>query len=200
MAFHSKGNSASTFARSHRRDKESILGLSGWLFADLLLAIAIVFLVVQETPGDSADAAAPTTTTTTTTTVPAVKSGLIADPSEQLIITVPGGARANLSSDGFRNILERSIQIKFSQSGMGITTDGLREQNYRVGFVIWFAGRTEESTRSYRVHFNTFVEWLLDEDLRAENQEVPGLPGYRNDDLRDTNDLQMRVFLFKSLQ
>jgi hypothetical protein len=122
MAFHSKGGSASTFGRSHRRDKESILGLSGWLFADLLLAIAIVFLVVQETPGDSADAAAPTTTTSTT--VPAVKSGLIADPSQQLIVTVPGGARANLSPGGFRNILERNLQIKFSQSGLGITTEG----------------------------------------------------------------------------
>lgn len=198
MAFHSKGGSASTSARSHRRDKESILGLSGWLFADLLLAIAIVFLVVQETPGDSAEATAPATTTSTT--VPAVKSGLIADPREQLILTIPGGARANLSETGFRKILERNLQIKFSQSGMGITTEGLRDQNYRVGFVIWFAGSTEESTRSYRVHFNTFVEWLLDEGLRAENQDIAALPGYRDDSLIGTDHLQMRVFLFKSLQ
>jgi hypothetical protein len=131
--------------------------------------------------------------------VPAVKSGLIADPSQQLIVTVPGGARANLSPGGFRNILERNLQMKFSQSGLGITTEGLKDQNYRVGFVIWFAGSTEESTRSYRMHFNTFVEWLLDKGLRAENQDIPALSGYRDDDIR-IGDLQMRVFLFQSLQ
>ena len=54
MAFHSKGGSISRFARTNRRDKESILGLSGWLFADLLLAIAVIFLVVQDKPSQKA--------------------------------------------------------------------------------------------------------------------------------------------------
>jgi len=39
-----KGDSGSDEAKS------SIVGLSGWLFADLLLALAIVFLVASETP------------------------------------------------------------------------------------------------------------------------------------------------------
>jgi hypothetical protein len=210
MAFHSKGGSASTFGRSHRRDKESILGLSGWLFADLLLAIAIVFLVVQETPGDSADAAAPTTTTSTT--VPAVKSGLIADPAEQLIITVPDGARVNLSAGGFRDILKRNLQIKFGQSGGSADTAFLRDQNYRIGFVIWFAGTTSQSERSHKSHFGTFVNWLLDEGLVVDTQLIkspsgdfdfskfPSLSNYTATALEGTNDVLMRVFLFKSLQ
>jgi len=48
------------FSRSHRqignpdaaqgRDRHAIVGLSGWLFADLLLAVAVVFLVAETTP------------------------------------------------------------------------------------------------------------------------------------------------------
>jgi hypothetical protein len=209
MAFHSKGGSASTFGRSHRRDKESILGLSGWLFADLLLAIAIVFLVVQETPGDSADAAAPTTTTSTT--VPAVKSGLIADRDQQLIITVPDGARANLSQGGFRDILDRRIQMKFDQSNIRTTPEYLRNENYRVGFIIWQAATNDESSRAFRSYFSTFVSWLLAEGLVVDSQlektssgdfdfsEFPSLSGYKDNQLEGTNDVRMRVFLFKSL-
>ena len=48
------------FSRSHRqfgspdapkgRDRHAIVGLSGWLFADLLLAVAVIFLVAETTP------------------------------------------------------------------------------------------------------------------------------------------------------
>lgn len=48
------------FSRSHRqvgssdapqgRDRHAIVGLSGWLFADLLLAVAVIFLVAQTKP------------------------------------------------------------------------------------------------------------------------------------------------------
>lgn len=42
------------------------MGLVGWVFADLMLALVIVFLATQ--PGDPRAGATPTTTTTTTTT------------------------------------------------------------------------------------------------------------------------------------
>jgi hypothetical protein len=48
------------FSRSHRqpgypdepqrRDRHAIVGLSGWLFADLLLAVAVIFLVAETIP------------------------------------------------------------------------------------------------------------------------------------------------------
>jgi hypothetical protein len=59
------------FSRSHRqvgaedgpeeRDRHSIVGLSGWLFADLLLAVAVIFLVATEVPkfSDEAEANGP---------------------------------------------------------------------------------------------------------------------------------------------
>ena len=47
-------------SRRNRRDysnpddaKSSIVGLSGWLFADLLLALAVVFLVASDRPSQS---------------------------------------------------------------------------------------------------------------------------------------------------
>lgn len=36
---------------SQRRDRHAIVGLSGWLFADLLLAVAVIFLVANDKPG-----------------------------------------------------------------------------------------------------------------------------------------------------
>jgi len=55
------------FSRGHRsvgaedgsqeRDRHAIVGLSGWLFADLLLAVAVIFLVATEVPkfGDESE-------------------------------------------------------------------------------------------------------------------------------------------------
>jgi len=53
------------FSRSHiggggtpgsKRDRNAIVGLSGWLFADLLLGIAVIFLVGSDPPGKPAQA------------------------------------------------------------------------------------------------------------------------------------------------
>ena len=53
------------FSRSHRqfgspdapqgRDRHAIVGLSGWLFADLLLAVAVIFLVAATKPVGGSD-------------------------------------------------------------------------------------------------------------------------------------------------
>ena len=48
MAFTSRAGSQS--GKRTRRDRNSIVGLSGWLFADLLLGLAVVFLVAAEKP------------------------------------------------------------------------------------------------------------------------------------------------------
>jgi len=48
MAFTSRAGGQS--GKRTRRDRNSIVGLSGWLFADLLLGLAVVFLVAAEKP------------------------------------------------------------------------------------------------------------------------------------------------------
>ena len=52
MAFTSRNQGRPREGRS-RRDKGAIVGLSGWLFADLLLGVAVVFLIGSEKPSIS---------------------------------------------------------------------------------------------------------------------------------------------------
>jgi hypothetical protein len=203
MAFHSKGGNISRSSRTNRRDKESILGLSGWLFADLLLAIAVIFLIVQDT-AQPADAGSETTTTTSTT-VAAVKTGLIADPSQQLKINIPGGASSGISSQTFRSRLSRA-SLKFDNGQqVEISSEYLRKNNYKVGFVIWFARSGPTSSSTYKRHFGTLVNWLLDEGLIADSQydkatpqNFPSLSGYLDNNAG--SDVVLRVFLFKTMQ
>jgi len=203
MAFHSKGGNISRSSRTNRRDKESILGLSGWLFADLLLAIAVTFLIVQDT-AQPADAGSETTTTTSTT-VAAVKTGLIADPSQQLKINIPGGASSGISSQTFRSRLSRA-SLKFDNGQqVEISSEYLRKNNYKVGFVIWFARSGPTSSSTYNRHFGTLVNWLLDEGLIADSQydkatpqNFPSLSGYLDNNAG--SDVVLRVFLFKTMQ
>ena len=48
MAFTSRAGGQS--GKRTRRDRNSIVGLSGWLFADLLLGLAVIFLVASDKP------------------------------------------------------------------------------------------------------------------------------------------------------
>ena len=61
MAFVSR-NQRNVREGRNRRDKGAIVGLSGWLFADLLLGVAVVFLIGSEKPSvnSSADGVRPT--------------------------------------------------------------------------------------------------------------------------------------------
>lgn len=52
MAFISRNQRNAREGRN-RRDKGAIVGLSGWLFADLLLGVAVVFLIGSEKPSNS---------------------------------------------------------------------------------------------------------------------------------------------------
>lgn len=49
MRFASRTGQNSRGGSQRRSEKHSIVGLSGWLFADLLLAVAVIFLVAQDT-------------------------------------------------------------------------------------------------------------------------------------------------------
>jgi hypothetical protein len=211
MAFHSKDGSIARSARTHRRDKESILGLSGWLFADLLLAIAVIFLVV-ETKATADEGSTPITTTTSTTTStvappPAKTVGLIANLEEQLFVRVTGGA--NLQTwDSWENTLASSrtqifLGAKNRIARNGTTWSKLKEDGYRVGFVMWFAKTNARSKNTSKDGLPNLVKFLRGEGLIDKRQtpngdysSFPHIPDYSNNSL-GKSDLEFRLFLFQ---
>jgi hypothetical protein len=222
MAFHSKGGSISRSTRTNRRDKESILGLSGWLFADLLLAIAVIFLVVQDKPSvdpgevtaenvailkaQVADLKAKVAELETTLAEfntqpqPAEESGLIASDDEILTIRIPNGASAR-SDEAFKLSLDKSSLTLGKQP---TTFEQLQTKNYKIGFVIWFANTQKLSTKTVERYMGTFVTSLNEKELILDNQFDPKKPGifpYLDYQFRNIgNDLFLRVFLFKSTE
>ena len=214
MSFHSKGGSISRSTRTNRRDKESILGLSGWLFADLLLAIAVIFLVVQDTPRPKATEVTEKNVAKLKgqvfdlqkqvdelkkTTPPTEESGLIADENQQLLITIPNGVDA-ISKNAFRARLQQS-SLKIGTEPTSFAE--LKAANYKIGFVIWFASNTSSSKRTSARHLGTLVVALNEMGLIMDSQfdaRKPGLFPNISDYFAKgiNNDLYLRVFLFKS--
>ena len=216
MAFHSKGSSISRSSRTNHRDKESILGLSGWLFADLLLAIAVIFLVAQDKPSLSADSkevtkenvaklkgqvlGLETALAELEKSTPATeKSGLIASAEEQLTIQIPGGAKPT-SNEAFTRRLENST---LKLGSIETTFSELKKANYKIGFVIWFARDEKLSVSTSRRHLGTVVLALNNMGLVLDTQfkpqepgNFPNLSGYIDNGIG--SDLKLRAFLFKS--
>ena len=201
MAFHSKDGSTARSARTHRRDKESILGLSGWLFADLLLAIAVIFLVVETKATAIDKGSTPTTTTvSTSTTVASVKTGLISDPNLQLKIVIPGGAGSKGAAD-FKDKLKKATLYFADREKTRTSVAELTRSNYKFGFIIWFAQVQSTSNKTHARYYSDLVTWLLEKKLITEtqvdlkkNQLIPSLR-YNDDDAG--RDIILRVFLFK---
>jgi hypothetical protein len=201
MAFHSKDGSIARSARTHRRDKESILGLSGWLFADLLLAIAVIFLVVETKATAIDKGSTPTTTTvSTSTTVASVKTGLISDPNLQLKIVIPGGAGSKGTAD-FKDKLKNATLYFDDKKKTRTSVAELTRNEYKFGFIIWFARVQSTSNTTHSRYYADLVTWLLDNKLITKtqvdfkkNQLIPSLR-YNDDDA--SGDIILRVFLFK---
>lgn len=201
MAFHSKDGSTARSARTHRRERESILGLSGWLFADLLLAIAVIFLVVETKATAIDKGSTPTTTTvSTSTTVASVKTGLISDPNLQLKIVIPGGAGSKGTGD-FKDKLKKATLYFDDREKTRTSVEELTQSNYKFGFIIWFARVQSTSNETHAQYYSDLVTWLLEKELITEtqvdlkkNQLIPSLVYNDGDAGRD---IILRVFLFK---
>ena len=201
MAFHSKDGSTARSARTHRRDKESILGLSGWLFADLLLAIAVIFLVVETKATAIDKGSTPTTTTvSTSTTVASVKTGLISDPNLQLKIVIPGGAGSKGTAD-FKDRLKKATLYFDDREKTRTSVDELTQSNYKFGFIIWFAQVQSTSNKTHARYYSDLVTWLLKQKLITETQvdlkKNQLIPSLRYNDDNAGRDIILRVFLFK---
>lgn len=215
MAFHSR-NAPARNRRSARNDKESILGLSGWLFADLLLAIAVMFLVVEArgTSGPETTDPPPTIPTTTTTTLVPSDAGnrLIADPEFQLFVEVKGGATSQ-SRPSFKRRLEKA-QVEMGQSKRERSTWAqLQRDNYRVGLIMWFASSTNGSKKSAEDHLASAIEFFVNKGLIIEKEQwgdrppkysdFPHIANYQDLELDKPgrrSDLKFRIFLFKVVE
>jgi len=134
VAFHARSRRSSRTTRESSR--ESVLGLAGWLFADLLLALSVVFLVAQDRPSQETDKDAKIAQLEE---IIAEKNSLIEEneaiiekltgrvddleaicnaqgcaeasglsPGKQLIIEVPGGAARGMTVSRMRGALSRA--------------------------------------------------------------------------------------------
>lgn len=107
-----------------RRDND-LTGQVGWLFADALLALAVVFLATQ-TGGAVARSSSTTTTTTTTTTAP----GPTGVDGEYVCIRVEIDARLLVAApsperDAHLKAVEDAFRAQLDAHGLGTRTAGI---------------------------------------------------------------------------
>lgn len=115
------------FSRSHRqvgaedgpeeRDRHGIVGLSGWLFADLLLAVAVIFLVASEVPKFANESAGENATTATGAPV----ATLSFEP--ELPINEDGIAVWRETDVSASEVAEVGIQVVFTEPVRGLGED-----------------------------------------------------------------------------
>lgn len=107
----------------HKSSRVDLLGLVGWVFADLLLALLVVFLGTQ--PGDpsaGADATSTTSTSTTTTTAPPTTTTTTPPGVDKEFVCIrvntdpgllngPGGE----AKDGYLSLLAADLRNKLEE-------------------------------------------------------------------------------------
>lgn len=218
MAFQSRRSSERLRGGRRGAERESILGLSGWLFADLLLAIAVIFLVVQQS-GDTRNAdelAAENAElkaeidrlnqriddlTPKGDAPPAEEQGLIASEAEQLVVTVRGGFRAS-SRQSMARALERADIKKGSKAS---TWAELTAGNYRMGFILWYADTADKSRVSAKTSLDDVTSFFLEQGLVGREQlgtskDLANFPHNSGNSWPDLgpNDIRFRIFMFKT--
>ncbi len=223
MAFHARNRRSSRTTRESSR--ESVFGLAGWLFADLLLALSVVFLVAQDRP--QLDAGEQTIEISTNEYENLLKSGALAEslqeicdkdgcakasglsPGEQLIIEVPGGAASGMTLSRMERALNQaSLSLEVNESPEKTSWAELQKENRRIGFVIFFTTRDAKIRAQAKQNLDEFVKVLVkkrlvDPELQLEPTEdgsyrhdlFPLLP-YYDDDIDDERALRIRALLF----
>ncbi len=167
------------------------MGLAGWLFADLLLALSVVFLVAQDRPSQESDK---------DKTIAyleeerdklqnrnqeleeicdangcAKASGL--NPGEQLLIEMPNGASRVMSVAQMTvavNEADLEIEKGVAEKEMVRTTwKQLKSTNKRIGFVIFYTKDINSVKKIAEANLGTFIEvlarkGLVDKELQLE--------------------------------
>lgn len=222
MAFH--GRRGNRVQSGRRGQRESIVGLAGWLFADLLLALSAVFLVAQDRPGSQkleekiaelsvkADRLDELCKKDLRTCGGA--SGL--KPEVQLIVDIDGGAASRLTVSQLRKKLEQGRWVE-RKTGTDQRDDSswaqLKKEDKRIGLVILFthlgnsaadeaAEKFAELNRDSLVRaligmglVDPVVQQLGDQD-NYDTSRFPIIPRYRDTEV-GTGDLRLLALTFK---
>jgi len=169
-----------------RRPRRSdLLGLVGWVFADLLLALTIVFIATQPgNPEAAAQLAASGTTTTTSTSTTVPTTTTTTEPpappgvdSEFLCFTVraePGLIDGPASAERDLHLLDLAVQTKLGLEGVG-------GSDRRAGIVLSFGVSDEPGLgTSVANAYNDSVLPLVPEVLSSGEGQVTASRGFWN--------------------
>ena len=191
MAFHARSHRPTHEKGSSR--SESILGLAGWLFADLLLALSVVFLVAQDRPGGTDlaslqrkldesnakivelekenkslkdDLAELQALCDLNNKICGGKSGLIS--TEQLIITVNRGAAGRLTQGEMKASIDSAgLEIENTRTSKRTRTswNALLAKHRRIGLVMFFTKDDVQTQKRARGNLGLVVQAFVEKKI-----------------------------------
>ena len=178
-------------------DVEESVGLSGWLYTDLMLGLAVVFLgaAVIKLPdvitGDDGEVVVVATTTTTTTLPPVICNKLVVPPGDRektILVAVPKNLRGPDLAQRFKEGLRELYT--FLSSAPGVLESGAKPLDVdttQIGLILAISGadKTANEARVVREELYRELQGIIPEG-------TPGLDTYSTK--YDSGDVVMEVF------
>ena len=178
-------------------DVEESVGLSGWLYTDLMLGLAVVFLgaAVIKLPdvitGDDGEVVVVATTTTTTTLPPVICNKLVVPPGDRektILVAVPKNLRGPDLAQRFKEGLRELYT--FLSSAPGVLESGAKPLDVdttQIGLILAISGadKTANEARVVREELYRELQGIIPEG-------TPGRDTYSTK--YDSGDVVMEVF------
>jgi len=178
-------------------DVDESVGLSGWLYTDLMLGLAVVFLgaaVIKlsvDSPKEDGSSVATTTTTTTTTLPPVICSKLVVPPGDRentILVAVPKYLEGQELVTRFKEGL--GTLYSFLCSARGVLEPGAEQldvNSTQIGLILAISGGDTNATEAKQVREELYS--LLPEIIPVG---TPGRDTYSRK--YDSGDVVMEVF------
>ena len=178
-------------------DVDESVGLSGWLYTDLMLGLAVVFLgaaVIKlsvDSPKEDGSTVATTTTTTTTTLPPVICSKLVVPPGDRentILVAVPKYLEGQELVTRFKEGL--GTLYSFLSSAPGVLEPGAKQldvNSTQIGLILAISGGDTNATEAKQVREELYS--LLPEIIPVG---TPGRDTYSTK--YDSGDVVMEVF------
>ena len=178
-------------------DADESVGLSGWLYTDLMLGLAVVFLgaAVIKLPdvitGDDGEVVVVATTTTTTTLPPVICNKLVVPPGDRektILVAVPKNLRGPDLAQRFKEGLRELYT--FLSSAPGVLESGAKPLDVdttQIGLILAISGadKTANEARVVREELYRELQGIIPEG-------TPGRDTYSTK--YDSGDVVMEVF------